>query len=224
MGHLLSANQPCPIPLAQSLAALRQECLALDPIIDDLPQDLAAHPTPLEDFTLQVLVAHLARGMSRFTAYLTLDIPSRPSVDWLGYWRAAAIEADPAGIARRARQYAAEIEGRPVPTVWRESWQRGLQLADAASPDRLLPAPFGAMRLDHYATSRVVEATVHGLDLRAALGLEQVATPAGLGVTTAVLEGLLPGARPEDLADDVPFVLSATGRRPHPDPRLPVLQ
>lgn len=48
-------------------------------------------------------------------------------------------------------------------------------------------------------------------------------TSGALAITVATLEALLGGPRPTDLADNVAFVEAATGRRPHPDPRLPLL-
>jgi hypothetical protein len=83
------------------------------------------------------------------------------------------------------------------------------------------------MRLDEFVPSRVVEAVVHGLDLTDALDREPVATPAGVAATAGILDELLArrtvAGRPDDLADDLAWVRAASGRAPHPDPRLPLI-
>lgn len=218
----MDASQPCPVDLQLSVAALRMECGALDGVIDNLRTGDVGRPTRLPDWNVQQLVAHLVRGVDRIRAYLAAPIPPEAETSWLEYWGRTRDLADPASIARRAREFAEGINDRPIREVWRTTWRRNLDEAAACGPERLLKPPFGAMRLDHYLTTRVLEVTVHGLDLRAALELEEVATPFGLEATAAVLDGLLGGERPEGL-EGVDYVLAATGRAPHDDPRLPVI-
>lgn len=218
----MTASAPCPVLAERSLAAITMECRAIDSILaaaraQDLPR-----PTRLPDWNVQHLLAHMVRGLDRIRAYLMAPVPPTAEVSWLGYWSAAR-ETDPVAISRRAREFAASVNDRPVRKVWEQTWRGAVEEAASCDPDRHLLSPFGPMRLDHYLTTRVFEVTVHGLDLRAALELEEVATPLGLEVTTQVLEGLLTGPRPPDLLDDVAFVLAATGRSDHDDPRLPVV-
>ena len=216
----MDPSAPCPVELDLSLAALRMECGALDVVIDRLRR--ADEPTRLPGWSVQHLIAHLVRQIDKVRTYLAAPIPPEPEVSWLDYWTRARGAADPGSIAKHAREFAAQINDRPIREVWRSTWQRSVEEAGTCEPGRLLRPPFGAMRLDHYLTTRVLEVTVHGLDLRAALGLEEVATPFALEVTTRLLDGLLDGERPEAL-DGVPYVLAATGRVDHDDPRLPVL-
>lgn len=219
----MPADEPCPVPLHQSVAALRREGRALDPIVEGLtPQDMR-RPTRLDAWNVRELLAHLIRAPQRLTTYLTGPAPPEPEIDWLGYWQAAR-EQEPVSIAQRARSAAQRSSDDELRSQWAAAWPEATVEAAHSHPSRALVGPFGAMRLDHYITTRVVEVTVHGLDLRAALDLEEVATPAGLEVTCAVLEGLLGVSRPVDLArDDLAFVLAATGRAAHDDPDLPVL-
>jgi hypothetical protein len=83
------------------------------------------------------------------------------------------------------------------------------------------------MRLDEFVPSRIVEAVVHGVDLTDAFGREPIATPAGIAVTAAILDELLArrtvAGRPADLADDWEWILAASGRADHDDPRLPLI-
>jgi len=85
----------------------------------------------------------------------------------------------------------------------------------------------GRVRLDRYLATRVVEACVHGLDLRDALNAPPTPTPVALRVTVWGFEQALErrgSVRPLDLADDVAFIEAATGRRSSSDPNLPLLQ
>ncbi|MBW3621225.1 MAG: maleylpyruvate isomerase N-terminal domain-containing protein [Actinobacteria bacterium] len=205
------------------MGALRMEGDALAGVVAAMTADDLDRPTRLGDWTVQQLVAHLVRGIDRIPAYLAADEPPEAETDWLDYWSRAA-ETDPAGVSQRAREFAQAINGRRVRDVWRDTLEVAVGEAHAAPADRLVGTPFGGIRLDHYLPTRVLEVTVHGLDLRAALGLEEVATPLALGITTEVLDELLEGPRPDDVGGDpVAWILAATGRRPSDDPRLPVL-
>lgn len=219
----MDADDPAPIEPDYALAALRMEGDALAGVLEAMTVDDLDRPTRLGDWTVQQLIAHLVRGVDRIPTYVAAPAPPTSTTDWLGYWARAA-ETDPASISQRAREFASQINGRPVLDVWRRTLADALTVAAGTPRDRRLHTPFGGIRLDHYLPTRVLEVTVHGLDLRAALGLEEVASPYALEVTTDVLLGLLAGPVPDDLEDDtVAFVLAATGRRPSGDPRLPVL-
>ena len=72
-----------------------------------------------------------------------------------------------------------------------------------------------------------MEAVVHGMDLTDALGRDSIATSAGIAVTAQILDELLArrtvAGRPADLTDDLGWIRAASGRGPHPDPRLPII-
>jgi uncharacterized protein (TIGR03083 family) len=116
--------------------------------------------------------------------------------------------------------------------VLAETFTRTIEEARATSPDVVGRFEFDdgddtLMRLGEFVPSRMVEAVVHGLDLTGALGQEPIATPEGVSVTAAIFDELLarmtvPG-RPVGLTDDLAWVQAASGRAPHPDPRLPLL-
>ncbi|MDP9023093.1 MAG: maleylpyruvate isomerase N-terminal domain-containing protein [Actinomycetota bacterium] len=209
--------------MSESLAAIRAEGQGLDQVLAGLPDGWPDLPTRLGAWTLRELVAHLLRGPSRVTTYLAQDPPERAEIDWLDYWRRANT-SDPSEVAARASTDAASTSPEDLVRRFGPAWRDAVAAAERSGADRVTTTPLGAARLDHYLTSRVVELTVHGLDVRAALGLPPEATPRGLDVTTRVLTGLLGRARPADLADDVSFVLAATGRVPHGNPALPVLR
>ena len=122
------------------------------------------------------------------------------------------------------------VEGKTpadMPDVLAETFGRAIEGCRAASAGTVGPGYFAPMRVDEFAASRVVEAVVHGLDLTLALGRDPIATPGGLALTAAILDDLLArrtlGQRPGDLADDLAWVLAASGRAAHPDNRLPLI-
>lgn len=128
-------------------------------------------------------------------------------------------------------QYAySMVEGKTpqqMPDVLAETFRQVIEGARAVPADTVGPGYFAPMRVDEFVASRIVEAVVHGLDLTIALGRDPIATPAGIAATAAILDDLLArrttGRRPGDLADDLAWVLAASGRSGHPDNRLPLI-
>ena len=123
------------------------------------------------------------------------------------------------------------VEGktaRDMPGVLHETFSKTIEEAKKTAPDHVGPGYYALMRADEFISSRVVEAVVHGMDLTDALGRESIATPAGVAMTAAILDDLLArrtvAGRPDDLkGNDLAWVRAASGRGPHPDPRLPLI-
>jgi hypothetical protein len=122
------------------------------------------------------------------------------------------------------------VEGKTpadMPGVLRETFARTIEEARATPAETIGSGYYALMRLDEFVPSRVVEAVVHGIDLTDAVGLESIATPDGIAIAAAILDELLArrtvAGRPGDLSDDVAWIRAASGRSPHPDPRLPII-
>jgi uncharacterized protein (TIGR03083 family) len=114
-----------------------------------------------------------------------------------------------------------------MPDVLAETFRQVIEGARSVPADTVGPGYFAPMRVDEFVASRIVEAVVHGLDLTIALGRDPIASPAGIATTAAILDDLLvrrtTGRRPGDLADDLTWVIAASGRADHPDNRLPLI-
>ena len=114
-----------------------------------------------------------------------------------------------------------------MPAVLHETFSKVIDGARATAPETVGSGYYALMRLDEFVTSRIVEAVVHGLDLTDALARPAIATPAGIKVTAQILDDLLArrtvAGRPADLSDDWAWIMAASGRSEHPDPRLPLI-
>ncbi len=122
------------------------------------------------------------------------------------------------------------VQGRTpeqMPDVLAETFAQTIEACRTVPEGTVGPGYFAPMRIDEFAASRIVEAVVHGLDLTLALGRAPVATPAGIAATAPILDELLArrtvGRRPADLADDLTWIMAASGRADHPDNRLPLI-
>jgi len=122
------------------------------------------------------------------------------------------------------------VEGKmpaDMPGVLAETFAKTIAEARAVPPSLVGPGYFAPMRVDEFVASRVVEAVVHGIDLAQALGTAYFATADGIAVTAAILDDLLgrrtTGSRPAWLADDLEWILAASGRAPADDNRLPLI-
>jgi len=122
------------------------------------------------------------------------------------------------------------VQGRTpeqMPDALAETFAQTIEACRTVPERTVGPGYFAPMRIDEFAASRIVEAVVHGLDLTLALGWATVATPAGIAATASILDELLArrtvGRRPVDLADDLTWIMAASGRADHPDNRLPLI-
>lgn len=182
-----------------------------------------AWDTPaLGQWNVAQLVAHTVRATTRVPAYLEQPVDGPPVVDRLGYWHYDAAAEAPA-IAQRAVDEAAGIPPERLPDAFAAGHAATVQAAQEAGPDRVLFTIMGAMRLDEYLATRVLEVVVHHMDLRAALDLPPVSDPDAARLVMHTLEGLLGGPRPRNLGR-TRFIQVATGRLPSDDPRFPVLR
>ena len=180
------------------------------------------HQPGLGEWTVAELVAHLVRAADRTTTYLDQPVDGdEPAHDRVGYFQfdvAAAADA----VANRSREDAARIGTPALPSAFEQAWVTTADRVRALSPDHLMTTLRGPMHVSEYLATRVLELTIHHLDLSRALGLRATTTDEGIAVTEQILVGMLGDERPDGM-DAATFVLAATGRDSHPDPRFPIL-
>lgn len=164
----------------------------IDELVDHADLD---RPTRLGGWTVAQLVAHLTLGMSAIARYLTGDPAPAPTMDprvWADRCESAAASVDERATAMADEARPAELRGA-LRTARLDAEHA---LADVPA-SFVVAARFGAMRLPDYLATRCVEATVHTLDLAAALDLAPVldrhAAAAAVRLLTGVLAERAPG-------------------------------
>ena len=176
----------------------------------------------LGEWTIAELTAHLIRAAGLITTYLdvALEDPT-PLHDRVSYFdfdvRAAAPQ-----VADRSKDDAARIGTDALTRTFGESWRETERQVAGLPAGHPIHTIRGTMAVEEYAATRVLELVVHHMDLCRALGQPLHGDPAALALTESILRGLLDGPPPEGLTG-AEFVLAATGRDPHDDPRFPVL-
>jgi uncharacterized protein (TIGR03083 family) len=206
----------------ESVRALESEADSIIALLADLPDDQWGRSTRLPGWDMFILVAHLTRTIKTLSDYAGLGPDSPPL---------PAVATDPTEAGREVDARAREFAERHTPTTLRATLSsvvtEAAAIARRLGPDAEIPRRGGKTRLDRYIRSRVVEACVHGLDIRAAIGASVEPTPLAQRVTTSYFEELLTrrgDIRPDDLSDDVAFIEAATGRRTSENPDFPLLR
>ena len=188
-------------------------------LVDDTG-DLAT-PTALGDWDCAVLIGHVSTAVEALWRWQGDAPPDAPEIDAVGWWDGV----DPGINDTFSQRYAAKRSHEQLRELIRSSLQRATEILPTMAPEATLVAP-GAIawtRFDQGLATRIVELTVHGLDLAAAISSTTAMSPRALAVVGSILDERLDGTRPADLEDDARWVSAATGRAPHPDPRLPVM-
>ena len=202
---------------AFTLAALSSESERAEAAMRTLGDADLTRPTRCEAWDVRSLIGHLIRDVDRIVVYLGESLPDQaPSggdIDAVAYYRAFEPVAAAPGVAQRSRDLAAAYASREALVEgFAQTWRHAIDAATAAGPERIVTVAGGrTMRLADYVPTRVLEMTVHGLDLADALGRPPWTTPGAAEVTRSVLVGLLE-AEPPAGWDDTMFFDKGTGR------------
>src|SRR5215469_964877 len=192
-----------------------QRSTLLVPVDPDLPK-----------WTVFELAGHfdIAIGLTRMLIAGQHD--AQPARDRTSFFINPRSETGPAVYAYAYTM----VEGKTpadMPGVLADTFTKTISEARAVPAGLVGPGYFAPMRADEFVASRIVEAVVHGIDLAQALGMPYFATTGGLAATAAILDDLLTrrttGRRPAALADDLDWILAASGRGPSDDNRLPLI-
>jgi uncharacterized protein (TIGR03083 family) len=208
--------------LAATWEALAGEVADLRALLMAQPEAVWQRPTRLPGWDVTILVAHLVRGVGRVAEHAATPLARPPACDRRTYWRYDARAVAPE-VDARARAAAAGATPAGLLAELDQALSAGAAAVARLAPQSVLPTVMGPIQLVEYLPTRLIEVCIHGLDLRDALGAPLRPTPAALARTAALLDQLLDGPRPADLRDPVVFIEAASGRRPHADPRLPLL-
>jgi len=203
---------------ADPLDALKGECELLSELVLGLPEEDFAQQTQLPAWNVKELLAHLYRATDRINT--ALDQPAPPAADYdsVTYWRSYDPATGSTDIADRSKELAASFgSGQDLASAWDEMWRRGLGRARTADRARVVMTWGPALTLDEFLRTRVLEATVHRMDLNDALDLPPDPTEAGVEITSETLLRLLEPPSPDIPLEGVALLETGTGRRPLTD-------
>ncbi|MFE3782240.1 maleylpyruvate isomerase N-terminal domain-containing protein [Amycolatopsis sp. NPDC059090] len=133
----------------------------------NLPADSWALPGP-GVWSVKELYAHVSRGARATVELLECDKASGPPdvSDAAAYFGRLMASHDPqSGVAAAAKEWSEARSSADLTMEFARATGSGLPLA-RRNGDRLLRTVAGSMRAGDYVLTRVVEATVHLLDLR----------------------------------------------------------
>lgn len=166
----------------------------------------------LGEWTVRDLVGHATRALTTIEHYsgesasrVELERP----VDYLTITLAAL--GQPQAVAERGRQAGRELGEDPVLVVT-EAVHRVLGKLDQMPDTTILGLPVGGMRLIDYLPTRILELTIHSLDLAAAIGTQVTPPDAPMSVTLRLLADQALQTRQGPV-----LALAGTGRRPLPE-------
>ena len=166
----------------------------------------------LGEWNVRDLVGHTSRSLTRVEEFCAQPAEKATVLSAAEHYRISLAPANANDeIAARGREAGAELGDDPAATV-RTAAERVLPLLDGLSEDMVISYPNGAIRLGDYLETRVVELTVHTLDLANAIGADAQAPPEALSVTLHLLADLAVASGQGAL-----LVLAATGRGLLPD-------
>jgi len=177
-----------------------------------------ARPTRCPLWDLKELIGHLYRDVDRINQALENPPPARATHDSITYFRSydpTPGGADALGVAERSKEVAARYAtGRDLVDAWNELWPGTLDRAAKADPGRLVVTFGPALTLEEYLKTRVLEVTVHRMDVEDALGVRGWGTDSAVSIVDDILVGLLGTEPPRSLDwDVVDFIETGTGRR-----------
>ena len=175
--------------LATVRDAMSRQHALVDGVVTQLPADALALPTRLDGWRVAELVAHVGLDMAAVPRYLAGAPAARAEFDAADYTLACAAGAST--IDERARLMTEEARPAELRTHVHERRLDADKAAAGATASFIVPTRLGPIGLTDYLATRCVEATVHVLDLAAALGVEPPLDPEAVGVTVKVLAAAL---------------------------------
>jgi uncharacterized protein (TIGR03083 family) len=175
-------------------AAMSAQHALLDDAVAHMPAEAFSRPTRLGEWAVAQLVAHIGMDMSAVSRYLGGESARRAEVDAAGYALACASGA--ARVDERVRAMTDEARPAELRGYVHEARLAADASVAAASPTFVAPTRLGAIGLADYLATRCVEATVHALDLGAALDAAAALHDDAVAITTRVLAAALVGRAP----------------------------
>ena len=179
----------------------------------DVPEWKA--PTRCPPWDVREIVVHMTMMMEGVgdtaTSPPLVVEPVKDRVSWWDY----DIEEDQAETLRWVGEAGSRLPEGSLYERWQSSIGRAVPavIASLENGDRVVQPGYMPILMSEYVATRVLEITIHSMDVRDAFGLGPDPSPEGLAITVGILKDRL-GSDPRALGfDDADFTLLATGRR-----------
>ncbi len=192
-------------------AAIQNQGALIVEIIKPLTVAQWQAPSRLSGWDVFTLVAHTMRAPLVVSEYgaTTLDVP--PKRDRYNYYHFEG-PTIAAAVSQRAHSTAASLSRETIVTTFEQVLAEAMATLNRLDPAAVITSTFGPIRVDDYSVTRIIELSIHGLDLLVSLGQPLRLDPQAQAITVDVLEKLLNRPRPADLTDDLQFIEVAAGR------------
>ncbi|WP_328769335.1 maleylpyruvate isomerase N-terminal domain-containing protein [Streptomyces sp. NBC_00286] len=176
-------------------------------------------PTRCAPWTVSDLLAHVRVVIAWLPGMLAAPAPTHAEVSAVEYYRSDdrfAPDTNAARIALAQDHAAEQLSGAALADDFNATWQRVDRLCRAEPEGRVVRTRHGdPMLLSEFLLTRVVEVSVHGLDLADALGREPWLTSQAADLVQDLLLGPDGAAALAKLGwGQLRFLLKATGREP----------
>jgi uncharacterized protein (TIGR03083 family) len=206
-------------PPADALGALREECEEVSKLVLRLSEEDFSRPTRCAAWNVKELLAHMYWGMNRIKRWLAGPHAEGADSDSVSYWRSYDPLKDAPDIAERAARRATEYDsGSALAHAWDGLWREIVESVVAEDRGRFVSTWGPTLTVDELLKTRVLEVTVHRMDLEDAFGQKGWGTDQAISIVDDTLEGLLEQEPPSDLEWDViDFIEAGAGRRPLTD-------
>lgn len=178
-------------------------------LADRIPRDAYARPA-LGEWSVQDLLGHTGRALRTVVDCLAKPGTSVEVLDAAAYYRAIHRTVDPAEIQERGVGEGALLAEGTAP-LHDLLAQATTAVEGVENDDAVVGTRVGGMRLGTYLATRILELTVHSLDLSRATGVPAELPADALRVTVQVLTDL---AMSQGSVEQV--VLALSGREPLP--------
>ena len=152
--------------------AMSAQHAVLDDAVAGVAAEAFALPTRLGSWTVAELVAHIGMDMAAVPRYLRGESAGQATVDAPDYVLSCASAA--AGVDERVRMMSAGARPAELRHQVHDARLGADDVVADADARFVVPSRLGPIGVADFLATRCVEATVHGLDLAAALG---TATP-----------------------------------------------
>ena len=204
---------------SEEVDALAAECAKATAFLRPLGDDDWRRPTRCTPWRVREVLVHMTTMMRTVTE--TCSVPSLDEdakKDRLSWWD-YDIEQDKAEGAAWIAEASNSFPEGSILGEWEDSVDGAISAARSAleDGDPIVKPGELPIALSEYLATRVLEITIHTMDVRDAFGIPPDPSPEGMAVTHGILAGLL-GADPRSYGfADADFAIVATGRRPLTD-------